>query len=400
MTLGLVLLCAQFLCPLALLAQSEHTESKFTPLPDKDDLSPARPETRIPPETSLQAAIAAAEAGTVLVLEAGEHFVPEEGLIIEEKSGLTLEGGGKASLINRSMENVVVSIIHSAGVSLSGLHVTHQPAVKDGRCTAGVLNIEDSQKIRVTRCHLDGCGAFAIGATNVSDLGVFAGKATHNSGGVFYFANCELVSIRAVMISDNYETEQFGSVLPILDASSTQKLTFTGNKVAHNKNRQFSKLEDCFIVAMHGNEFEQNEFLAPVEASEPLPRQALSGIWTDEHGGMAELTAYPAEQATRLTVVALSTGLRQRWQVAEGGAHDEAITLIMEDVGKGAPRPNPKRGHLSGSGNQIEWSDGSLWNRLEVTAAQLATPQGEPTPSPAGAEKPAIPGLPPAKEAR
>ncbi|MBL9116969.1 MAG: protease inhibitor I42 family protein [Verrucomicrobiaceae bacterium] len=254
-------------------ATQQATPSQPPPADVPEEPTEAQ-EINLAPTDDLQAAVQKAVPRTTLVLQAGEYQVPEMGLVIEDKKDIHLKGNGAVSLINPSMDNLVVRVANSQFVELTGLHLTHKPAVKDGRCTAGVLSVEGSRGIRLHDCHLDGCGAYALSATESRSIYLNGGKATHNSGGVFYLFGCENVTISQMAIQDNYEANE-AEPLPILVAGGSQRLNFTDNRITGNKNRQFSALDGCFIVDIGRNEFADNAFGSPTDPVSEAPTKVL-----------------------------------------------------------------------------------------------------------------------------
>ncbi|MFT5471087.1 MAG: hypothetical protein ACI8UO_006220 [Verrucomicrobiales bacterium] len=215
-------------------------------------------------------AIAAARPGDVVIFEDGDHKIGGRGVIVEGKTGITILGEfGK--LLQSDPEGIVMTLRDCKDVTLRDLYMAHDPEVTKELCLGGVLEIESSSGIIVDNCHLDGCGAWAITATDVSGLDVRKIKATHNSAGVFWFFDSENVSVTGSLVAGNYESEEATGPLPVLYASKTDGLIFVENTVKDNRNRIFEQIEGSTDVVIKDNRISGNAFETETAGADPAP---------------------------------------------------------------------------------------------------------------------------------
>ena len=222
-------------------------------------------------------AIAAARPGDVVIFEEGKHYVDKGGVIVADKRGITILGEN-AEVFQRGTTETVMTLTNCVEVTIRDLYLAHDPEVTKELCLGGVLEIDASDAIVVENTELDGCGAWAISATDVIGLTVRDSKASHNSAGVFWIFDSKDVSITNTLVSKNYESKESDSPLPVLYASNTKGLTFTDNIVRDNGNRMFDDIsDDSTKVVIKNNDISGNAFENAKPPTPPKPPKPKPG---------------------------------------------------------------------------------------------------------------------------
>ncbi|MEM7010387.1 MAG: right-handed parallel beta-helix repeat-containing protein [Verrucomicrobiota bacterium] len=217
-------------------------------------------------------AIAAARTGDTVIFEEGKHYIPEGDVIaVTNKKGITILGEN-AQILHRGTEDLIMQLTNCEAITIRDLFMAHEPKVTNELCLGGVVRVDSSDNIVIDNVHLDGCGAWALTATDVNGLTVKRSKATSNSAGVFWFFDSTDVAVIQSLIAKNYESEKATDPLPILYADKTTGLTFSGNTVSDNRNRIFEVTASSTNVLFKDNEFANNVFDSnPAPAPPPTP---------------------------------------------------------------------------------------------------------------------------------
>ncbi len=109
------------------------------------------------------------QSGDRVVLESGRYPL-RRGLVLNGVEGVTIEGHGRVELVLEQLEEPVLSLVRCRRIEISNLRARHRQPAHEYVCEGAVINLNNSKKVKIWDCHLNGCGAagvFAMGSDEV-----------------------------------------------------------------------------------------------------------------------------------------------------------------------------------------------------------------------------------------
>lgn len=165
-------------------------------------------DTSLPQSTaSIQKMIDDADDGeTVRIPKA--RYVYDQGIVVEGREGLRIVFEPGTQLYVDDISADVFTITGSNDIEISGALLRHLNPLKQYDCHGAVLVLRDVTGISITNMELDGCGAIGLSGWNSSGITVRNCLIRHNSFNGIYLTDCDDVTVRRCVITDNANTVQ------------------------------------------------------------------------------------------------------------------------------------------------------------------------------------------------
>ncbi len=154
---------------------------------------------------TIQSAIDAARNGATIRVHKGIYRTSKPIKIVKRK-GLKIIGRGVVRIICTDRNADVMQVFNSQNILIRNIRMKHSPAVT---CGGTVLTIDRSNRVRVIRCVLNGCGMIGINASDSNNLVVRRCRMFKNSYQGFYFYNCRNIRFMRNRVYRNYVAGEF-----------------------------------------------------------------------------------------------------------------------------------------------------------------------------------------------
>jgi parallel beta-helix repeat protein len=184
----------------------------------------------------IQTAINQAKNGDVIQITAG-LYKTKDVLTIQGKTNLVIKAQGVVDIICEEYVHVL-KIINSNNITIDGLHMVHsRNATPDGCGPQGnVIHIEQSDRITVQNCELNGCGYIGIYGEDLATLTVKNNYIhTNTSAGIHLYSYSEknptLVTIQNNRMYNNYEPVVILGKTYWSDTNEGRWLRMSGNTI-------------------------------------------------------------------------------------------------------------------------------------------------------------------------
>jgi len=151
-------------------------------------------------DASLQELIDQASNHSVIELE-GRRYSSDQEVLIDKRQGLTLRGVEGTEIVCLNAYKEVVRVHASRDIQLEGIAIYHD--IPTYGCSGGVVRVQASRGITITRCELNGCGVYGVHATNSVDLTIQDNNIHKNASCGIQLEGCEDVLISGNRLHNN-----------------------------------------------------------------------------------------------------------------------------------------------------------------------------------------------------
>lgn len=130
--------------------------------------------------SSLQNAFENVQPGQIIRIPEGKYFLPE-GIIMEGKSNVKIQGEGLVEFIAGDPYSGVMSLYDCRNVEIQNIQMRHDRPVDGSLCSGPVLSLYRCDSTLVRSCDLNGCGQIALQGQEVSGLKLIDNRMHNNS---------------------------------------------------------------------------------------------------------------------------------------------------------------------------------------------------------------------------
>lgn len=125
------------------------------------------------------------------------------GLNIMNRSNLKIEGAkGGTYLVTRDRDAVTLLLYQVNNIQFKGLIIGHAPE-RGSYCSAGVVELEESNDIKFEDCTFFGCGTYGLNILNSNNIEMTNCSIRSCSNGIAFFGNVNQVYFRDCLFTDN-----------------------------------------------------------------------------------------------------------------------------------------------------------------------------------------------------
>jgi len=164
---------------------------------------PSTPQADAPWRTlDLQALIDQTGDGGDLLIPYGRYRLAE-GLVIKNRKHLTLTARTGTWIYVEDPDAHVISVLNSEDIEIRNLSLRHWEPLEEYVCHGSVVQVQDSNLIRIVNSVLDGCGAVGVNASNSRGISVHHCRIQNNSFTAFAFARVDGIELVSNVIENN-----------------------------------------------------------------------------------------------------------------------------------------------------------------------------------------------------
>lgn len=155
-------------------------------------------------KANLQALLDRAQPGDVVELTAGTYRF-SGGLRVTGRTNVTIRGQGRVELVIDSLEEDVIAVHGSSNIVIRNLSARHNQPAGEYQCEGAVIRVEDSNRVGILQCDLNGCGAAGVMSFSSQDV-VVAGCRIHHNTFAAVWVQGGSVTVYGNTIEDNAMT--------------------------------------------------------------------------------------------------------------------------------------------------------------------------------------------------
>ena len=156
-------------------------------------------------EQSIQAMIDAAPDGATITIPRA-RYISQQSIIVQARHDLTIICPRGTEILVDDVDEHVVTITESTGITIQGAHLRHKAPAADYECHGAVVRAEGSSELHFVDSDLHGCGAIGLSAHECQNILVSRCSIRENSYVAISLNTCENVMIAGNIITDNQLT--------------------------------------------------------------------------------------------------------------------------------------------------------------------------------------------------
>ncbi len=142
---------------------------------------------------------------------------------LTDKKNIILEGQGEVLIYVEETYETIVYIAECRNITLKNLSIRHVPVTQIDGCSGDVISASGSKKILIEKCHLNGCGATGLTASECEDVSLRDCLIDENSYCALYFTETRNILLEKNTIRDNAD----GIYISVLETYLQEERNFS-----------------------------------------------------------------------------------------------------------------------------------------------------------------------------
>lgn len=169
------------------------------------------------------------EDGDTVIFERGTYTIHKT-LQLSGRTNVTLKAQGKVEIELTDLDAPVIGISDSSRIKVEGLRARHQKPADEYICEGAVISVHQSERVGISTCELNGCGAAGVYGRSVKDLVIYNNTIFNNTFAGLWFND---------VTGTVHQNRIFKNASSII-TYGTCDISFTGNEIKDNEGNVFN----------------------------------------------------------------------------------------------------------------------------------------------------------------